>query len=100
MVIGRAIDGNSSGILNERFFMFPCHPDRSKEREYARGEEKTYFFIAFCTRYKKSAENTEILCADSACSINCLMISRSVVPVALKEQFIPRSLQWSDPMKT
>jgi len=27
------------------------------------------------------------------------MISCSVVPVAVKEQFIPRSLQWSDPIK-
>ena len=40
-----------------------------------------YFLISFFNRYIVSAVNTGILCADSVCSINCTMTSRSVAPV-------------------
>ena len=45
-----------------------------------------------------SAVSKSILCADSAWSINFLIISLSVVPVASNEQSIPRSLHMHNAM--
>ncbi len=62
MVIGRAIDGNSGGILNERFFMFPCHPDRSKEHGYAGARKRPIFYRFLYPIHKISRKYRYLMC--------------------------------------
>jgi hypothetical protein len=69
----------------------PVPPLESQSQKYI-SKKEPYFIIVFLTRKMISGGKTFILCADSACSINCLMISGEVVPVISKEQSIPRSL--------